>query len=152
MKNYVGRKCKGFGFEGGTDNTPWTEYMENFIGKVGLIYDQDDYSVRIKFENDYWYYPISLIEEHLIPETPEIPQLGEGVEMEVSDNGIDWCKRKVVAQMHTGSFMTLVAQMHTGSFMTYFGVFHQYARPIQEVKKYTKEELVKILGHDFEIV
>jgi hypothetical protein len=28
----------------------------------------------------------------------------------------------------------------------------QYARPIQEVKKYTKDELVKILGHDFEIV
>ncbi len=87
-----------------------------------------------------------------VEQTPEIPQLGEGVEMEVSDNGVEWLKRKVVAQMHNGSFMTLVAQMHTGSFMTYFGVFYQYARPIQEVKKYTKEELVKIVGHDFEMV
>jgi hypothetical protein len=53
-----------------------------------------------------------------VEKTPEIPQLGEGVNMEVSDNGIEW----------------------------------QHARPIQEVKKYTKEELVKILGHDFEMV
>jgi hypothetical protein len=28
----------------------------------------------------------------------------------------------------------------------------KYVRPIQEVKKYTKEELIKIVGHDFEIV
>ena len=73
-----------------------------------------------------------------VEQSPEIPQLGEGVEMEVSDNGIDWCKRNVVGQLPNGSFLTTLTW--------------NYARPIQEVKKYTKEELVKILGHDFEIV
>jgi hypothetical protein len=152
MKNYIGRKCKGFRFESGIDGVRWDPMIEPHIGEVGVIAEQGNGSVRIEFEDDWWLYPISLIEEHLIPEIPEIPQLGEGIEMEVSDNGVEWLKRKVVAQMHTGSFMTLVAQMHTGSFMTYFGVFYQYARPIPEVKKYTKEELIKIVGHDFEII
>jgi hypothetical protein len=137
MKNYVGRKCKGFRFEDGTDDTPWGEFMEKFIGKVGLIVDQDDDSIRIEFENRWLYYPVSLIEPHLIP---EIPQLGEGVEMEVSDSGIIWCKRKVIAQMQDGWYII------NG------GNIWKYARPIQEVKKYTKEELVEILGHDFEMV
>jgi hypothetical protein len=139
MKNYIGRKCKGFRFEN-VDDTPWGELMENFIGKVGLIVYQDDDSVKIEFEDNGWYYPISLIEPHLIPETPEIPQLGEGVEMEVSDNGIEWLKRNVIAQMQDGWYIINR------------GTIWKYARPIQEVKKYTKEELVKILGHDFEII
>jgi hypothetical protein len=142
MKNYVGRKCKGFRFEDETDGVPWVQSMEKFIGKMGLISNQRDDSVRIEFEKDWWNYPISLIEPHLIPETPEIPQLGEGVEMEVSDSGIEWLKRNVIAQMSNGLYITghdnLCAWKHI--------------RPIQEVKKYTKEELVKIVGHDFEIV
>jgi hypothetical protein len=140
MKNYVGRKCKGFRFEDETDDTPWGELMEKFIGKVGLIYDQYDNSVRINFENDYCYYPISLIEPHLIPETPDIPQLGEGIEMEVSNDHILWYTRNIIAQMQDGWYIIND------------GTIWKYARPIQEVKKYTKEELVKILGHDFEII
>jgi hypothetical protein len=141
MKNYIGRKCKGFRFEDGIIGVDWNSRMEKCIGEIGVITDQYERSVLVKFDNGkYWSYPISLIEPHLIPETPEIPQLGEGVEMEVSDDCIKWHIKKVVAQMNTGSFMS------------YYGVFYQYARPIQEVKKYTKEELVKIVGHDFEIV
>jgi len=140
MKNYIGRKCKGFRFEDETDDTPWTQSMEKHIGKVGLIVDQEDDSVRINFKNNWWNYPISLIEEHLIPETPEIPQLGEGIEMEVSNTDIEWFKTIIIAQRYDGVFISQN------------GVFYKYARPIQEVKKYTKEELVKILGHDFEII
>jgi hypothetical protein len=140
MKNYIGRKCKGFRFEDETDKVPWVQSMENFIGKMGLISNQRDDSVRIEFEKDWWNYPISLIEPHLIPESPEIPQLGEGVEMEVSTDNITWYRRKVIAKMNTGLFVT------NG------GLIWDYARPIQEEKKYTKEELVKIVGHDFEIV
>jgi hypothetical protein len=75
-----------------------------------------------------------------VQQSPEIPQLGEGVEMEVSDNGIEWFKRNVIAKKHDGLFISD------------YGSFWKHARPIQEVKKYTKEELVKILGHDFEII
>jgi hypothetical protein len=142
MKNYIGRKCKGFRFENETDGQTWGSYKEKHIGEIGEITKQEDDSVRIQFQNDFWYYPISLIEEHLIPETPEIPQLGEGVEMEVSDDGIEWVKRNVIAKKHDGLYIT-----GHNNFWAW-----KYARPIPEVKKYTKEELVKIVGHDFEII
>jgi hypothetical protein len=140
MKNYIGRKCKGFRFEDETDKVPWVQSMENFIKKMGLISNQRDDSVRIEFEKGWWNYPISLIEEHLIPESPEIPQLGEGVEMEVSNDDILWYTRNIIAQMQDGWYIIND------------GTIWKYARPIPEVKKYTKEELVKILGHDFEMV
>ena len=140
MKNYIGRKCKGFRFEDETDGVEWIKEKKNHIGEVGVIEKQRHGYVTIQFKDDYWDYPISLIEEHLIPETPEIPQLGEGVEMEVSNDDVEWNKRKVIAQMINGLYITAG------------GALWNYARPIPEVKKYTKEELVEILGHDFEIV
>jgi hypothetical protein len=140
MKNYVGRKCKGFRFESGTDHTHWVSSMESYIGEIGYIKEQHIDCVIVDFKTTLICYPISLIEEHLIPETPEIPQLGEGVNMEVSNTGIEWFIERVIAKRHDGLFIS------------HYGDFWQYARPIQEVKKYTKEELVKILGHDFEIV
>jgi len=78
--------------------------------------------------------------KNYVEQSLEIPQLGEGIEMEVSNDDISWHRRKVIAQMQTGLFVT------NG------GLIWDYARPIPEVKKYTKEELVKILGHDFEMV
>jgi hypothetical protein len=139
MKNYVGRKCKGFSFESETDGIEWSPMMEHHIGEIGEITIQFKDYVRIDFSGNFWHYPIYLIEPHLIPETPEIPQLGEGVEMEVSENGIEWFKRNVIAKKHDGLFISD------------YGSFWKHARPIQEVKKYTKEELVKIVGHDFEM-
>ena len=140
MKNYVGRKCKGFRFEDGTDGIEWNPRMKHHIGEVGGITIQHKNSVLVQFEVYNWNYPISLIEEHLIPETPEIPQLGEGFEMEVSNDDITWHNRNIIAQMQDGWYIIND------------GTIWKYARPIQEVKKYTKEELVKILGHDFEMV
>jgi hypothetical protein len=140
MKNYVGRKCKGFRFEDGSF-VRWDSDMSDYIGRVGEVVTQGENYVNIEFNNcESWLYPISLIEPHLIPKTPEIPQLGEGIEMEVSNDNITWHRRKVIAQMDTGLFIT------NG------GLMWDYARPIPEVKKYTKEELVKIVGHDFEII
>jgi hypothetical protein len=140
MENYVGRKCKGFRFESGTDGVKWLEEKKNQIGEVGLIVKQIDGYVVIEFKDYSWSYPISLIEPYLIPESPQIPKLGEGVEMEVSHSSIIWSKRKVIAQTKNGFYLS-------EPFASY-----KYLRPIQEVKKYTKEELVKILGHDFEII
>ena len=143
MKNYIGRKCKGFRFEDGIIGVDWNSRMEKCIGEIGVITDQYERSVLVKFDNGkYWCYPISLIEPHLIPETPEIPQLGEGVEMETSQDGINWFKNKVIAQRPDGLYITGHDNLWVWN----------YARPIQEVKKYTKEELVKIVGHDFEMV
>jgi hypothetical protein len=142
MKNYIGRKCKGFRFESGTDGVKWLEEKKNQIGEVGLIVKQIDGYVVIEFKDYSWSYPISLIEPYLILESPKIPQLGKGVEMEVSIDGINWCEMKVIAQRHDGLYIT----GHDNLWVW------KYARPIQEVKKYTKEELVKIVGHDFEFI
>jgi hypothetical protein len=136
MKNYVGRKCKGFRFE----DIGFTNFMEKYIGKIGEIISQNKLNVLIEFENRCYFYPISLIEPHLIPETPEIPQIGEGVLMEISNDGVEWGGAKIIAKLSNGSYLSN------------YGNTWNYARPIQEVKKYTKEELVKIVGHDFEMV
>jgi hypothetical protein len=140
MKNYIGRKCKGFRFGYGVDGVIWEEKMKECIGEIGVITAQYEDYVDINFSGNSWHYPISVIEPHLIPESPEIPQLGEGVEMEVSNDHILWYTRNIIAQMQDGWYIIND------------GTIWKYARPIQEVKKYTKEELVKILGHDFEMV
>jgi hypothetical protein len=140
MKNYIGRKCKGFRFGYGVDGVIWEEKMKECIGEIGVITAQYEDYVDINFSGNSWHYPISVIEPHLIPESPEIPQLGEGVEMEVSNDHILWYTRNIIAQMQDGWYIIND------------GTIWKYARPIPEVKKYTKEELVKIVGHDFEMV
>jgi hypothetical protein len=150
MKNYISRKCKGFRFKGGP-LLRWDSEMKNYIRQVGEVVTQGENYVTLKFDNGkLWVYPISLIEPHLVDVDsnvdsnvdtyPEIPQLGEGVEMEVSHDGITWRNRNIIAKKHDGLFISD------------YGSFWQYARPIHKVKKYTKEELVKIVGHDFEMV
>jgi hypothetical protein len=137
MKNYVGKKIRGFRFDA---NKPgWSKHMESYIGRVGeVLMQRDDYYVVVEFDDDdTWSYPISLIEPHMIEESPEIPQLGEGVFMEVSDDGVDWTLRKVVGQLQNGYFVT-------DSFPW------KKARHIQQLPKYTHAELVDKLGHDFE--
>jgi hypothetical protein len=179
MKNYVGRKIRGFRFEDGTDGIAWAEDKASYIGKVGLIIMEAHKYVVAEFEDDNtWSYPISLIEPHLIEEennaslvkcgycnnhyrcttcgaicgteghyvekephlieeeAPEIPQLGEGVLMEVSDDGEDWAPRKVVGQLQNGDFVTA-------------SVTWKKARAIPQLPKYTHAELVEKLGEDF---
>ena len=140
MKNYVGRKIRGFRFKNVKDVVVWTLSMKKHIGEVGEIIGETEELVRVQFTSDTWYYPISLIEPHLIEEeSPEIPQLGEGVLMEVSDDGIEWYHSCVSAITCRGLFV--------GAFNTW-----KHARPIQQLPKYTHAELVEKLGHDFEII
>ena len=79
MKNYIGRKCKGFRFESGISaSLAWSLDMKKHIGEIGEIVYQKNDRVRILFQKKYAYlYPLSLIEEHLIPEeetNPVYPQ------------------------------------------------------------------------------
>jgi hypothetical protein len=69
MKDYVGKKVKGFNFKDGKDGIRWNENMESCIGVIGLVLSQNNYRVIIGFD-DYtkWTYPLSLVEEHLAEE------------------------------------------------------------------------------------
>ena len=168
MKNYVGRKIRGF-------RGCYVESLtKDIIGKTGIIVSQEilldplGEIVTVDFYNKSLSYPISLIEPHLIEEctcentgdntcnyceelqdkailedakskmqTPEIPQLGEGVLMEVSDDGEDWCEAYIIAKLANGRFLAT-------NKLTW-----EHARPIKQLPKYTHAELVEKLGEDF---
>jgi hypothetical protein len=69
MKNYVGKKIKGFKFKDWTNSVCWSEDMEACIGEVGLILEQHSRFVIVEFDDDnVWGYPISLIEDNLVEE------------------------------------------------------------------------------------
>ena len=140
MKNYVGKKIRGFRFEDETDGLKWIEEMTGCIGYVGEIKYQHSKYVGIIINNYYWQYPISLVDEHLVEEEPEIPQLGEGVLMEVSSVGHLWSQEKVIAMTKDGKYLD-------ADFVRW-----EYAKPITQLPKYTHAELVEKLGHDFEYV
>ena len=141
MKNYVGRKIRGFKFGDGTNGVVWNINKKLYIGVIGEITYQDSRRARIKFSDDWFDYPISLIEPHLIEEeTPEIPQLGEGVLMEVSDDGVKYGEAYVIAILADGRLLDRNRWAWP------------LARPIQQLPKYTHAELVEKLGHDFEYI
>jgi hypothetical protein len=75
MKNYLGRKIRGFKFEDDTDDIRWNEDMVHYLGKVGNVIKQGIVFVTVKFDCETWTYPISLIEQHLVQEEPEISGL-----------------------------------------------------------------------------
>ena len=60
----------------------------------------------------------------------EIPTLGEGVEMYVSDDNINWCKARVIAKFKN-------------SYMTINYAFCKYARPIQLTLEQKLENALK---------
>jgi hypothetical protein len=69
MKNYVGKKIKGFRFKDGTDGIIWNEDMVIYIGEVGECIRQNNRCLTFEFDDDNtWAYPISLIEDHLVEE------------------------------------------------------------------------------------
>jgi hypothetical protein len=140
MKNYVGRKIRGFRFGYIKDVVVWNPSMKKHIGEVGEIMGETEELVRVQFTSDTWAYPISLIEPHLIEEeTPEIIDLSHvnGVEMMVGNDNKRWVRQTVVATVHN-RFIDNQANVW------------YYAKPI--LPKYTHAELVEKLGHDFEII
>jgi hypothetical protein len=141
MENYIGKKIIGFKFQNGTDCISWNEYISNHIGRIGEIILQNESSVRVEFKNGTCNYPISLIEQHLVNEEPKIPQLGEGVLMQVSDSGTNWSRAYIIAKFANDRFLDTNR------------LFWNYAKPIEkQLPKYTHAELVEKLGEDFEYV
>lgn len=76
MKNLVGRKIKGFEFEGDYFNSEMKEYID----KIGLIKDFNKNTAVVEFDDATWGYPIDQIQPHLIPlENVEAFKLGQKV-------------------------------------------------------------------------
>ena len=136
MNNLIGRKCKGFKFEG--------EYyydMDKHIGEVGEITYIDDLFARIRFKNDSWNYPLNEIEKHLVPEKIKIPEIGEGILMEVSNHEDfeESCAESVLL-IYKNRFVALDEEGHIYAW--------EYARPIQEKVTLTKQEIADKFGYN----
>jgi hypothetical protein len=177
MKNYVGRKIRGFEFGDGTNGVRWNTNKKLYIGEIGEITYQDSRRARIKFSDDRFDYPISLIEPHLIEEeTPEIPQLGEGVSGWVDvkhalpkaletvwlTNGKGWCCLGCLIEDAEGCHWgesngviyiengEIVSECESEDLDVKF--WHKVPKMrLTQLPKYTHAELVEKLGHDFEI-
>ena len=127
----IGKKMKGFCFTG----PGYVEEMIPFTGKEGTIVELGSLNpnVLVNFGPLRFWYPISGALENLVKET-EIPELGEGVLMEVS-NYKDFCmatNRKVFAKKGSRFYAWGKDKGHE----TYGWL---YARPIQH-KEISKEE------------
>jgi len=137
MENLVRKKMKGFRFEP-TSGCSYVDSMDKHIGEIGVITKQDKETIRVKFKEDWWNYPLPKALEHIIQDKPIIPELGEGVLMEVSHDGENWFNQYIIAKYKEKYISNILAS-------------YTHARPIQP-KKLTMEELEELVGGKFEIV
>jgi hypothetical protein len=132
--NYIGKKIKGFKFES-TKDVSWLEEKSGYIGRIGEITCQDIYRVGVHFDDDYWYYPIDLVEQHLVEEEPKLPERGE--EILVWDYEEDEPEKRIFVSYIEGA----IEPIHTYTW--------RYWKPIPSVKEYTHKELEQKLGEKF---
>jgi hypothetical protein len=134
--NLIGKKIKGFKFDDDKYKYGYTDKMDKHIGVVGIIkeYTQGLNAYLVDFENEDWYYPAELIEQHLVEETPldDLPIIGNGVLMEVSYMGNRWVERFVFGKSESG----FLAWHEDKSNIALW----QHARPITPKTKITRKE------------
>jgi hypothetical protein len=171
MKNYVGRKIRGFRFEDIKDVAAFASSMEKCIGKVGEIISETRETVMVRFRYDSWSYPISLIEPHLIEECTceNTGDITCNYCEEIQDKAIlkdakSKMQTPVIPQLGEGVLMrvsdddvhwgdyNIIARLANGRFIDSEGNIWKLARPIPQLPKYTHAELVEKLGEDFEII
>jgi hypothetical protein len=132
----IGKKVKGFKFDNDKYNYGYSENMDKHIGVVGIIkeYTQGHNAYLVDFENEDWYYPAELIEQHLVEENTldDLPIIGDGVLMEVSFTGNRWVERYVFGKNDLG----FLAWHEDKSDIALW----EYARPITPKTKITRKE------------
>lgn len=99
MEELIGRKVRGFKFDTGLSGIRFAPEMEEYVGKVGTITDQNLHGhTRIRFEDgESWSYPTSEIRKHLIHEADD-KELVIGQEYEFqSEEDLEWDKATLVA-------------------------------------------------------
>jgi hypothetical protein len=112
--------------------------MDSVIGTIGTVISQSGHYVTVTFNCTTYLYPLPEALEHIIQDKPTIPQLGEGVLMEVSHDGENWFNQYIIAKYKEKYISNLL-------------VSYTHARPIQP-KKITMEELEELVGGKFEII
>lgn len=153
MENYIGRKMIGFQFEDGIDSIKWLSSKKDFIGIIGKIIRQENRFVIVNFEDDnYLVYPISMVEQHLLPIELELPKKGDRIL--VSNDGKRWEERIFLAYIEEsiypiiGVLMSNENEFKKGEKVPVY--FWKYWKPLLEKIKLTKQEIAKKFGINVE--
>lgn len=67
-QSLIGRKVRGFKFDGKIDGVKYHYYMGHNVGDIGEIILYRENQFLVQFEDNIWSYPASLIEQHLVEE------------------------------------------------------------------------------------
>lgn len=90
MEDLIGKKVKGFKFEG-----DYSSKMNRYIGEVGEIINVNlaETIVRVEFTNGSWCYPADQIEKHLVKELPKSFAC-TNTNQELWDKYIEWLNKE----------------------------------------------------------
>ena len=68
MKDYINKYMIGFSFGNVTPGVHYHSSMDKNLGKIGKIIDQDSLSVKVRFDNNVCFYPISVAQHRITTE------------------------------------------------------------------------------------
>jgi hypothetical protein len=72
MKELIGKKIKGFKFKSKSASLPiYNKEMDNYIGKIGVIYSVGNSFIDVQFDNRPWSYPLPEALNHIVEEHPQ---------------------------------------------------------------------------------
>ena len=72
MKELIGKKIKGFKFKSKSASLPiYNKEMDNYIGKIGVIYSVGKGFIDVQFDNRPWSYPLPEALNHIVEEHPQ---------------------------------------------------------------------------------
>ena len=129
MKDLIGKKVRGFKFESMKYNDlPYETEMDKHIGEIGEIIVEFKKEVRVLFTNASWYYPKSLIEQHLVEEESEQDNVNSP--SHYTKGGIE-CIDAIEASMTREAFLGYLK----GNVQKYVFRYESKSNPTEDLKK-----------------
>ena len=151
----IGKKIRGFKGIGFMSN------MKKYIGKIGTIVRVCSNTFHVKFEEGaIYYYDYIKAFDHLVDEETikevEIPALGVGVLMMVSDNDKTYRTRFVIGKTKEG-YLAWAGAETADEIESKYAKFWEFAKPIEQKVILTKQDIsdgkgVGVKPHLIEVV
>lgn len=145
MKNLIGKKVRGFKFYGETDQCGYDLDMDEYINHIGII-EEKHYSknmYRVHFSDNWWWYPASLIEQHLVDDTE---QDNVNSPSHYTKGGIE-CIDAIEASMTREAFLGYLK----GNVQKYIFRYESKSKPVEDLKKaqwYLNKLISKLEGEN----
>ena len=129
MKDLIGKKVRGFRFN--KDSIPYNHEMDKVVGSIGTIvrYSEEYKYYEVIFDNgeSLWWYPASLIEQHLVDNTN---QDNVNPPSHHTKGGIE-CIDAIEASMTREAFLGYLK----GNVQKYVFKYESESKPAEDLKK-----------------